>query len=141
MSVFVQQKTQNKIFFFSVCYILCRRTVSIQQKSSSSSSLKMHSIISNTAHTRTREWTTRSRITLSLSEKSPRGFHEWIFLAQRWCKNIYNSNRDKSRLKNCPTRHKVILEWNHNSIRPSQSYHTNTHLEDELYLKHCFRIE
>lgn len=36
-------------------HILSRRTVSIQQKSSLSSSLKMHSIVSNTAHIHARE--------------------------------------------------------------------------------------
>lgn len=122
MSVFRPTKNTKQKFFFSVCYILSRRTVSIQQKSSSSSSWKMHSIISNTAHTRTRERTSRSWVTRSLGKVTTR--FSWMnFSTRRRCNKKMFSKRDKSRLKNCPSRHKVILEWNNDSIRPSRSYH------------------
>lgn len=67
------KNTKQKISFSHLAVSRC--TVSIQQKSSSSS-LKMHSIISNTAHTHCE----REKFSLFTLDRMPmhtRDFHEW----------------------------------------------------------------
>lgn len=131
MSVFRPTKNTKQNFFFSVCYILSRRTVSIQQKSSSSSSWKMHSIISNTAHTRTRERTSRSRVTRSLGKVTTR--FSWMnFSTRRRCKK-------KCFRKEIKVDWKIVhpdIKWFWNEIIILFDLLALTTNTDELYLKH-----
>lgn len=137
---FVQQKTQNKIFS-SPCVIF---SVVAQYPFSRNHHHRHHerctaSSVTLRIHARESE---RAEVELlALSEKSPRGFHEWISPLDDDAKKMF-SKRDKSRLKNCPSRHKVILEWNNNSIRPSRSYHKHRWTLSEALreLFRCFSV-